>query len=260
MGLRSIFLFAPAECSEPARGPTAYAISLAKAHGASLTIFCIALDVTTPGRQTDADSVAQALAGAANAAGVKATLLTRHSHAIGVLDVIAEHARLHDLAVLGVTVDGLLSERTVTEHLMIESGRALILVPHDHASGHASGMIAVAWDNTAAAARALGDAISLFDPRPVHLLTIDGEKQLRGDLEPAGLIAAVARRSLDARHKAAALGERTIAAALQDEAQALGAPLLAMGAFGHSRLRHFVLGSATADLLESLRMPVLVSH
>ena len=52
----------------------------------------------------------------------------------------------------------------------------------------------------------------------------------------------------------------TIAAALPDGAQASGASLLVMGAFGHSRLRLFVLGSPTSDLMKTIRMPVLVSH
>jgi nucleotide-binding universal stress UspA family protein len=33
-----------------------------------------------------------------------------------------------------------------------------------------------------------------------------------------------------------------------------------MGAFGHSRLRQFVLGGATQEVLGSLQMPVLMSH
>ncbi len=33
-----------------------------------------------------------------------------------------------------------------------------------------------------------------------------------------------------------------------------------MGAFGHSRMRDFVMGGATTGILRDLKMPVLFSH
>lgn len=260
MTIKSIFLFAPAESAQPDCGAPAYAIGLARAYGARLTVFCVALDVTTPGRQADAPAAANAIAAAALAAGVECDQITEHSHAIGVHEVLAEHARVHDLVVIGVGQDGLLSERQIAEYLMFESGRPVVLVPPACSAGDRPGTAAIAWDNTAAAARALGDAAALFGIADAVFVTIDGEKLVQGDLDPTELVAAAARRGITARRVLADLGNRTIAAALQDEGQASGASLLVMGAFGHSRLRRFVLGSATSDLMKTIRMPVLVSH
>jgi len=39
-----------------------------------------------------------------------------------------------------------------------------------------------------------------------------------------------------------------------------GADLIVMGIYGHSRLREFVLGGASRTLLESMTVPVLMSH
>ena len=39
-----------------------------------------------------------------------------------------------------------------------------------------------------------------------------------------------------------------------------GAQLLAMGGFGHSRMRDFVLGGATKGVLNNLKLPTLLSH
>ena len=39
-----------------------------------------------------------------------------------------------------------------------------------------------------------------------------------------------------------------------------GSDLLVMGAYGHSRLREFVLGGVTRTLLEHMTVPVLMSH
>lgn len=260
MTIQSIFLFAPAESAQPDCGAPAYAIGLAKAYGARLTVFCVALDVTTPGKQADSTKTADAIAAAALAAGVECRKLTQHSHAIGIHEVLAEHARVHDLVVIGVNREGLLSERQVAEYLMFESGRPLLLVPSACAVGEKPVIVAAAWDNTAAAARALGDALALLAAPEVVLITIDGEKQVQGDLDSEALVAAAVRRGISARHVLAELGNRTMASALQDEALGHGASLLVMGAFGHSRMRRFILGSATSDLMQKIRMPVLVSH
>ena len=36
--------------------------------------------------------------------------------------------------------------------------------------------------------------------------------------------------------------------------------MIVMGGYGHSRLREFVLGGATRGMLESMTVPVLMSH
>ena len=40
----------------------------------------------------------------------------------------------------------------------------------------------------------------------------------------------------------------------------LGADLLVMGAYGHSRLREFVFGGVTREILRHMTLPVLMSH
>lgn len=248
MTTRSILLFAPAETADARHGPAAYAIGLASQHGASLTIFSVALDATTPGRQADAPAAAAAIREAAENAGVRGSTVTEHSHALGILDVIAEHARVHDLSVSGCDGDGLLSERQVAEHVMFDSGRPVLVVPRAHADTPAHGSAAIAWDNSAGAARAFGDAVALLSIEEAHLLAIGGEKPLPGDLDSGQLVAAAERRGPRARHATAALGGRTIADALQQEARSFGAGLLVM------------LGSATGGVREATRMPTLLSH
>jgi nucleotide-binding universal stress UspA family protein len=40
----------------------------------------------------------------------------------------------------------------------------------------------------------------------------------------------------------------------------MSADLLVMGCYGHSRAREFVLGGATRSILQSMTLPVLMSH
>jgi nucleotide-binding universal stress UspA family protein len=260
MTIRSVFLFTSTQAGEIDRGPGAFAISLARSHQAYLTIFAVALDVTSPGHQTDASAVASGLQRAAQTAGVSCEVITTHSHALGVHEVIAEHARLHDICVAGCGSSGVLTERQVTEYLLCESGRPVIVVPQTHSEPYRAGDIALGWDNTAAAARALGDTLALLGPDRLHLLTVTGEKPLPTDLNTDRLVETISRRGVIADHNMVPLGSRTIARALQGEAEVRGATLLSMGAKGHSRLRRIVFGSATTDFLADPRLPTLLSR
>jgi nucleotide-binding universal stress UspA family protein len=47
---------------------------------------------------------------------------------------------------------------------------------------------------------------------------------------------------------------------LMSRASDLGADLVVMGAYGHSRWQELVMGGATRTMLESMPIPVLMSH
>jgi nucleotide-binding universal stress UspA family protein len=69
-----------------------------------------------------------------------------------------------------------------------------------------------------------------------------------------------------ARHGVKAQIERTVSAGLPvgevllSRIADLGADLLVMGAYGHSRVRELLLGGATRSVLRSMTLPVLMSH
>jgi nucleotide-binding universal stress UspA family protein len=47
---------------------------------------------------------------------------------------------------------------------------------------------------------------------------------------------------------------------IRSHAAQQSADLIVMGGYGHSRLREFVLGGATRDIIESTVVPTLMSH
>jgi len=47
---------------------------------------------------------------------------------------------------------------------------------------------------------------------------------------------------------------------LQAEAMDAGAQVLVLGAYSHSRMREFVFGGVTDDILNAAQMPVLLAH
>ncbi|MDX5351488.1 MAG: universal stress protein [Paracoccaceae bacterium] len=175
------------------------------------------------------------------------------------LDTAAEEARYFDLALLPWTATAVAAQ-DMAQALVFGAGVPVVLVPQSAAAGPVD-HIAIAWDGSRVAARALGDALPLLAAGGrVSVLTVQDEKPL-GDTSLAHRLA----RSLDQRgHVAEAvditLDGRSIATALQDTARARGAQMLAMGGFGHSRLRDFILGGATQGVFSDLRLPVLLSH
>ncbi len=86
------------------------------------------------------------------------------------------------------------------------------------------------------------------------------EKPLPGQDIAEALAALLMQRGFVAEARHIALAGRTVAEALQEAAIEAGADLLAMGGFGHSRARDFILGGATKGIFADLRLPVLLSH
>jgi nucleotide-binding universal stress UspA family protein len=51
-----------------------------------------------------------------------------------------------------------------------------------------------------------------------------------------------------------------VQSAILSHAADSSADMIVMGGYGHSRLREFILGGVTRGLLESMTVPVLMSH
>ncbi|MEP3437677.1 MAG: universal stress protein [Hoeflea sp.] len=116
--------------------------------------------------------------------------------------------------------------------------------------------VIVAYDGGASSQRVV-DHIArnpLFTGLTIDVVTVgqrnrETEKALdnaRAVLEAAGLNV---KTSIIAGQPDVALGERV---------EQTGACLVAMGAYGHSRIRSFVIGSTTSEMLRSCKAPVLL--
>jgi nucleotide-binding universal stress UspA family protein len=175
-----------------------------------------------------------------------------------VVDAAAHEARYYDLSILP-WFDASIAPQDVTQSVVFGSGRPTIIVPPSTGSDPVS-HIAIAWDGSRVAARALGDALALLpEGGRVTVLTVQDEKPLAGRIAQT-LADSLEKRGIPALIHSVPLGRRKIAEALQEGALESGATLLAMGGFGHSRIRDFVLGGATTGVFADLRLPVLLSH
>jgi nucleotide-binding universal stress UspA family protein len=271
----TIMLYANPETCEPNSGAAAFAVELAGCLDAHLSVLIPYHSVLAPSwescspqeiEQEEARRLQQskALAGEISAdarrENVSVSTQVEWAHAFGLVSFVGEQAKLHDLVITGTDRNQYLSERHIAEHVLFEAGRPVLIVP-DNETSFSCERIAVAWDYTRGAARALHDALPLLRlANEVVLIAMGGEKRFQTNMEPEAVVASLEKKGLKARFKRTELQARSIGEALQETAQEAGADLLVMGAYGHSRFREFVLGGATREILDKPRLPVLLSH
>lgn len=174
-------------------------------------------------------------------------------------DVAAAHARYFDLSLLGWEA-GNPTSRATAEAVIFGSGRPAVLLPElsrissiDH--------IAVAWDGSRVAARAVADARPFLERASrISVLTVLDEKPLKEKDAGERLAAGLRQCDLSAQAMSVKAQDCPIAETLQKHAIETGCHLLVMGGYGHTRIRDFVLGGATQGVLDDLLLPVLLSH
>jgi len=178
----------------------------------------------------------------------------------------ALHARYADLTILGqLNPDGGDTElmRPRPEHATLASGRPILVVPYAGRYETVGRRVLIGWSATREAARAVNDAMPLLaGAEIVTVLTIDAREgpDAHGELPGADISLHLARHGVKAEI------ERTVSAGipagdvLLSRAADLGADLLVIGAYGHSRVRELLLGGVTRSILQSMTLPVLMSH
>lgn len=149
------------------------------------------------------------------------------------------------------------------ERLAIESGRPLLLIPNAGKATMPAKRITVAWNGRREAARAVFDSLPLLkgaDEINVVWVNPDSDYAKAGDLPSADICATLARHDVKCQATQTSAIGGDVGVELLRQAAAFGSDLLVMGCYGHSRLREFVLGGASRDVLNQMRLPILMSH
>lgn len=173
-------------------------------------------------------------------------------------DEIVHRGRLSDLIVLaraGGPAEGEAS--AAFDVALFDTGRPTILVPAKPVAAIGD-TVAVAWNQTREAARAVGGAMPILTKaKTVVILT---GRESAASPEPSELANYLAAHGVSAKTWAFSPKSGSIGDELLAEAQKAGADLMVMGAYGHSRLRELVLGGATRGVLSRGAIPVLLAH
>jgi nucleotide-binding universal stress UspA family protein len=168
-------------------------------------------------------------------------------------------ARYFDLAILGWEA-GNETSRLAAEAVAFGSGRPTVLLPASATVGTMR-HVAIAWDGSRVAARAVADAAPFLQRAGrTTVFTVVDEKPLDDKNIAERLAASLGKRGIPAEAISIRAEDSPIGISLQEHALKHGADLLVLGAYGHSAVRDFILGGATEVVLNDLRLPVLCSH
>jgi nucleotide-binding universal stress UspA family protein len=144
--------------------------------------------------------------------------------------------------------------------LLLRSGRPALIVPYFYSKEPNFETITVAWDGSVPAARALADSIPLLRRASrVSIVKVLVDEPYDTDEAASRLVQHLVRHGVDAQFRGLPSSVAVAETLLSDLADS-GSDLLVMGAYGHSRLREVVLGGATRTILNSMTVPVFMSH
>jgi nucleotide-binding universal stress UspA family protein len=154
-----------------------------------------------------------------------------------------------------------LEGRAKLETWLFGTGRPCLLYPDDREQLYSHASVVIAWDLSKSAARAVGDALPILKrASAVHAVTVPGEKEIPTGDPAAPLIEYLAVHEVRVVARQIEIQDRHVGTAVLEAAANLKADLLVMGAFGHSRVKEFVLGGATKEVLDAAALPVLMAH
>jgi nucleotide-binding universal stress UspA family protein len=194
--------------------------------------------------------------------GVFQERISEHCLTSEVPEIFIEYARLRDLTIVPVP-EGDYVDQWYAESIIFGSGRPTLVLPHTRkrTGSFALDTVIVAWDFSRPATRAIADAMPILEKaKRVCVLTVTKEKAIDTRRSGAELAKHLARHGVDVVLDEVDAKGRGIGDVLEAHVTYRNANLLVMGAYGHSRIREFILGGATKRVLARPPMPTLLSH
>lgn len=261
------------------------ALAVAGQHGAHVTaLYCIAhyvlpawmdadslgIDRHIAAERERAERVLEDFATRAGEAGIEfateRVFLSEHS----VATELAIRARCFDLTVVGQADPDEPTDagRNLAAQVAVASGAPLLVIPYigpvrDAGKVVLGHNVMIAWDGGREAAHAVRDALpALVRAERINLIAINPERYVYKGREAieTSIVPYLAHHGVELGvevHETEDISAGDlILSRLSDE----GKDLLVMGAYAHSRVREFVLGGVTRNMLEHMTVPVLMSH
>ncbi len=180
-------------------------------------------------------------------------------------ELVTQHARYADLVIVGQDdPDGPTTNSIgLPGDILFGSGRPVLVIPYAGSFTTTGRRVLIGWNAGREAARAVNDALPLIAKADSACVLVANPRQgLDGHGEEPGADIAVHL----ARHGATVTVEHRLAPDVPDadlllnQASDMAADLIVIGAYGHSRLREFMLGGVTRSILRQMTVPVLMSH
>lgn len=279
MAIKDILLVLKSYPTPTSDNAIEYAVSVASTIGSHIAAIACETHVEVPGSlisssfvnipaiigeeahksRVNAENLLRTFEGAAARQGVVFEAIRERAFSGAAPDLFTEYARLRDLAIVPL---GEGDDQSCLEAIIFGSGKPTLVVPERSASQQFQLRTAVvAWDFSRTAARAVADALPLLQrAKQVRVVTICGEKSIDSRRSAVELAKNLARHGVEVTLDKAASKGASIGEVLGSYVRSFDADMLVMGAYGHTRLREFILGGATRSLLAKPPVPIFFSH
>lgn len=177
---------------------------------------------------------------------------------------IGERARYADLVLIGSRArrDEALG-RSALEGALFQSPAPVFPTPAGHASTLEPRSVMIAWDSRDEAGRAIRAAMELLvqaDTVDIAIVDPQASTNANGEEPGADIAAYLARHGVRATVQVLASGGRTVGEVLCRHARDIGAEMIVMGAYRHSRMRERIFGGVTRFMLENADRPLFLAH
>ncbi len=181
----------------------------------------------------------------------------------GVASCLNRSARHADLVVVGQADDE--DPRCVSgglaDTVVLESGRPVLVVPAGGFSGPVGERVLIAWNGSREAVRAVADAMPFLErAERVEVVVVIPNSGDENDSSQGQLVNHLRHHDIAAETTVLVGRDSLAGELLLGHAVEMGADLLVLGGYGHSRLRELVLGGTTKHLLQNMTAPLLMSH
>jgi nucleotide-binding universal stress UspA family protein len=177
--------------------------------------------------------------------------------------ILATLARRFDLSVIMQSEPDGVDNDDVIETSLFQSGRPLVVVPYIQKDGLKLDHVVCCWDGSSAAARAINDALPLLTKAAsVDLLIVQNEKTKNETnvIRGAEMAKHLARHDVKVEIETLPAADIDVTNVILSYVADSAGTLIVMGGYGHARIREFILGGVTRDMLKSMTVPVFMSH
>ena len=210
----------------------------------------------------DMQRLLNAFNAASRTAGIRAQSRSGRVPADRIASTLAEHARFSDLTLVPVKQHDSGAENIV-ETFLFESGRPLLLCPEQHVEVLRPEFenVMIAWDQSARAARAVGDALPILQAAAaVRVVTVTDDKTEAVMQSGTSLVDHLREHGVYASFETAKGSGSSIGKVLGSWVHSHTIDTIVMGAYHHSRLNEIVWGGVTKTVIGQPPCWVMMSH
>lgn len=175
-------------------------------------------------------------------------------------EIVARRGRLTGLIVLSrPTPESDVGTTMTLNASLFETGRPVLVVPPNYDGGPIGSKIAISWNGSKEAARAIAGATVFIErAREVTVVTAVGETPAAPEVPE--MLTYLGWFGVQASTHNLPLTGRIEGEVLFKDCAQIGANMVVMGAYTRNRLRQMILGGVTRYALDNATVPLLMAH